>query len=65
MRCKPSRVLVIRTFDCERERAVCLDCGDDMPDWRFIPLKGVSFFYRYISTEDFERGVVPRITNVS
>ena len=65
VRCNHPGLLVIRTTDCVCERAVCLFCDGDVPEWKSISHVGRSFYYRYISVEDFEKGVVPRITAVS
>lgn len=59
--CKHRRILVITTFTLDRERAVCLECDEQLPEWRLLDYRGRAFWYRYLPPEDFLNGVVPRI----
>lgn len=63
--CKHRRILVLATYSLDQERAVCLECDADTPEWRSLPFAGRAFYYRYLGPEDFLNGVVPRITSVS
>lgn len=58
---KHRSLLVLRSYDCEHERALCLECGADVPEWKLVPYMSTAFYYRYISTEDFLNGVVPEL----
>lgn len=60
-RCKHRAILVIATYYLDRERAVCLVCDDEVPEWKSIRHEGRAFYYRYVSSEAFLKGVVPKL----
>lgn len=42
-----------------------MDCGQDHPGWKLGPHMSTAYYYRYLSDEDYNRGVMPRITPMS